>query len=181
MSFSVVMLALTALGVGGGLAFYQMKHGNEILVLEKCCDDILLGPKTALFVRAETEVRSKPSFEQGRTVYTYTRGITVNGEVVLGPDGKTRWLKQAGDGWFVLTKDLSTGAPPRLMAPASEKQISSPASLKIHQIPDDRAPILVTLAAGSVVTLVGKDKNGYTEVVFDHPVYRVGYVKGLGR
>jgi hypothetical protein len=171
----IFILAPLILAVGGGLAYIQIKGGGEKLVLEKCCDDILLGPKTALFVRAETPVRTKPSLEEGRTAYSYRRGATVTGEVVLGPDGKTRWLKQAADGWYVRTKDLSTGGAPRLTSTFPDEIVANSAPLTLRQIPDAKAPILVTLPAGSPIQRIGRDQNGFVEIVFDHPVYRVGY------
>jgi hypothetical protein len=181
MSFGLIALMLIVLGVAGGLAYYQTKNGGQMLVLEKCCEDILLGPKAALFVRVETPVRTKPSFDEGRTAYTYKRGTTVMGDVVLGPDGKTRWLKQKGDGWYMRTKDLSTGAPPRLTGARPDQNMTPSGPLEIRQIPNAKAPVMVTLPAGSAVQLVGTDKNGFTEVVFDHPTYRVGYIQGVGR
>jgi hypothetical protein len=175
-NIGLILLGVIVLGVGGGLVWFQMKNGNQKLVLEKCCNDILLGPKSALFVRAETPVRTQPSLDDGRTAYTYKRGVTVMGEVVLGADGQSKWLKQQGDGWFIETKDLSTGAPPRLTGPRPAPNVVSSTPVELRQIPDAKAPVMVTLPAGTPLEQIGTDKNGFVEVVFEHPVYRVGYV-----
>jgi hypothetical protein len=180
-NFGLIILLFIVLSVGGALAYNQIKGGGEILVVEKCCDEILLGPKTALFVRADAPVRIKPSLEKGRVSYTYKRGTTVMGDVVTGEDGKSRWLKQKGDGWFIATKDLSTGAPPRLVGALPEASMTMASPLEVRQIPNDKAPVITTLAAGTLVQMVGTDKNGYTEIVFEHPSYRVGYAMIVGQ
>jgi hypothetical protein len=176
-NFALISFALLALVLGGGISFYQLNGGGKALVIEKCCDEILLGPKAALFVRAQTNVRTKPSLTEGRTAYTYNRGVTVMGEVVMGEDGKSRWLKQQGDGWYILTRDLSTGSPPRLTGTLPDKSMTSGAPLEVRQIPKANAPIMVTLPAGTKVQMVGTELSGFTEIVFDHPTYRVGYVQ----
>jgi hypothetical protein len=176
-NFGFISFALLAAAIGGAVTFYHVRGGGEALVLEKCCDEILLGPKAALFVRAQTNVRTKPSFTEGRTAYTYNRGVTVMGEVVLGEDGKSRWLKQQGDGWYILTRDLSTGSPPRLTGTLPDKNLASGTPLEVRQIPKANAPIMVTLPAGTNVQPVGTEQGGFTEIVFEHATYRVGYVQ----
>lgn len=176
-NFGLVLLGLLVIGIGGGIGYYQLNGGGKALVLEKCCNEILLGPKAALFVRTQTNVRTKPSLTDGRTAYSYNRGVTVMGDVVTGDDGKTRWLKQQGDGWYIQTRDLSTGSPPRLTGVLPDKTMTSGSPLEVRQIPKANAPIMVTLPAGSDVQLVGTEQGGFTEIVFDHPTYRVGYIQ----
>jgi hypothetical protein len=176
-SVGPILFIILVVGIGGALTYHQLNGGSQTLVLEKCCDDILLGPKAALFVRAKTEVRTKPGLTSGRIAYTYNRGVTVIGDIVMGDDGKTRWLKQQGDGWYVLARDLSTGAAPILTLNKAPKSMASGTPLEVRQIPKANAPIMVTLPAGTAVEAVGIEKGGFTEITFEHPTYRVGYVK----
>jgi hypothetical protein len=118
------------------------------------------------------KVRSKPSTDAS-ILTEIARGAQIEGTLVNGPDGKSRWIKVKGKEQYIAEVNLSDVAP-EAMQTALNRVLTLDEQTEIRNRPADNGTTVDTLAAGGKVEALGI-VNGWVEIALKKG--GVGYIR----
>jgi hypothetical protein len=174
----MTLIGLLSISAIGFMVFTHQKNASSksaAVSAERYGDGIALGKQT-LHVRATGNLRDGPTTSGTKITGTKPRGSIVTGEVVIGTDGSSRWLKLDENGRYLSAGILSTVAGPQLTS-MIEQEFYPTEDLVLGDAPDGRATVTRTVVAGEKIWLVGKTASNNTEAVITGSGIKVGYFK----
>jgi zinc-ribbon domain len=118
------------------------------------------------------KVRSKPSTDAS-ILTELARGAQIEGTLVNGPDGQSRWIKVKGKDQYIAEVNLSDIAP-EAMQTALNRVLTLDEQTEIRNRPADNGTTVDTLAAGGKVEALGI-VNGWVEIALKKG--GVGYIR----
>jgi hypothetical protein len=124
------------------------------------------------FAVRKLKVRSKPSTDAS-ILTEIARGAQIEGTLVNGPDGKSRWIKLKGKDQYIAEVNLSDVAP-EAMQTALNRVLALDEQTEIRNRPADNGTTVDTLAAGGKVEALGI-VNGWVEIALKKG--GVGYIR----
>jgi hypothetical protein len=160
---SLVRGALSSASTAGG-------SGSEV-----CCSGLTLGKHRSLYVRVKANVRSMATTIGNTPTRQLERSTFVDGTIVLGADGITRWLKLADGSGYVSANVVSTGRAPVLAQLIDEDRIAKN-DLLIKEMPLENSTVRLILRKDSKYFLVGHTENGFDEISVRGTSVQFGYV-----
>jgi hypothetical protein len=141
-----------------------------------CCSDLGMGQHNGLHVRVKANVRRVATSRGNEPVGQMVRGTTVDGKIVQGEDGTSRWLKLSDGSGYLSANVLSTIAGPELSDVIDADRFTV-TEVSVRAEPRLDADVRLVLPTGSRYYLVGNTVDGYEEVMVRNTGVQFGYIK----